>query len=150
LNGAPLLHLELRGSPALAAVLVLAHAVAAACIAAVLPGPWAWALAVLVLALGAAAAWDRALLRAGRSVRVLELSADGQAALGLADGRRLEGSVAARRNVCPWWVTLPVRGPAGRTLLVARGMLSEGDFRRLRLWALWGRVPGVAGAQLAA
>jgi len=150
LNGAPLLHLELRGSPALAAVLVLAHAVAAACIAAVLPGPWAWALAVLVLALGAAAAWDRALLRSGRSVRVLELSADGQATLGLANGRRLQGGIAARRNVCPWWVILPLRGPAGRTLLVARGMLSEDDFRLLRLWALWGRVPGVAGAQLAA
>ena len=150
MNGAPLLHLELRGSPALAAVLLLAHAVAAVCIAAVLPGSWAWALAVLVLALGVPAAWDRALLRSGRSVRVLELSADGQAVLGLADGRRLQGGVAARRNVCPWWVILPVRGPAGRTLLVARGMLSEGDFRRLRLWALWGRVPGVAGAQLAA
>jgi hypothetical protein len=150
LNGAPLLHLELRGSPALAAALVLAHTVAAGCIAVVLRGPWAWPLAALVLALGAAAAWDRALLRARRSVRVLELSAGGRAVLGLADGRRLEGSIAARRNVCPWWVTLPVSGPAGRTLLIVRGMLSEGDFRRLRLWALWGRVPGVAGAQLAA
>ena len=150
MNGAPLLRLQLRGSPALAAALVLAHAAAAACIAAVLAEPWDWALAILVLALGAAAAWDRALLRAGRSVRVLELAAGGQAALGLADGRRLEGSVAARRNVCPWWVTLPVRGPAGRTLLIARGMLSEDDFRRLRLWALWGRVPGAAGVLRAA
>jgi len=150
LNGAPLLRLELRGSPALAAALVLAHAAAAACIATVLAGPWGWALAVLVLALGAAAAWDRALLRAGRSVRVIELSAGGQAALGLADGRRLQRGVAARRHVCRWWVTLPVRGPAGRTLLVARGMLAEGDFRRLRLWALWGRVPGAVAAQLSA
>ncbi len=148
--GAPLLRLELRGSPALAAALVLAHVLAAGCIAAVLPGPWAWALAVLVLALGAAVAWDRALLRAQRSVRILELSAGGRAVLGLADGRRLEASIAARRNVCLWWVTLPVSGPAGRTLLIVRGMLAEGDFRRLRLWTLWGRVPGVAGAQLAA
>jgi hypothetical protein len=28
-------------------------------------------------------------------------------------------------------------------------MLAPHEFRRLRLWALWGRVPGVAGEQLA-
>ena len=134
----------------LAGALLLAHALAAACIAVVLPDVWGAALATLVAALGVATAWDRALLRAARSMRFLELSAGGLAAVGLADGSRLEGTVAERRNVSSWWVTLPLQGPAGRTLLVARDMLSVGDFRRLRIWALWGRVPGVASAQPAA
>jgi hypothetical protein len=150
LNGTPLLRLELRASKALAGSLLLLHAAAAACVAAVLPGAWGGALAALVAALGAATAWDRALLRSARSMRFLELYADGLAVLELADGSRLEGSVAVRRNVSPWWVTLPFGGRARRTLLVARDMLSGGDFRRLRIWALWGWVPGVAAAQAAA
>jgi hypothetical protein len=126
------------------------HALAAACIALVLPGAWGAALAALVAALGVATAWDRALLRSARSVRSVELYAGGLAVLGLADGSRLEGPVAARRNVSHWWVTLPLVRRPRRTLLVARDMLSAGDFRRLRIWALWGRVPGVAAPQPAA
>jgi hypothetical protein len=150
LNGKPLLRLELRASRALAGALLLSHAFAAGCIVAVLPGVWGGALATLVVALGAATAWDRALLRSARSVRHIDLYAEGQAVLGLADGSRLQETVATRRNISPWWVTLPLEGRVGRTLLVARDMLSEGDFRRLRIWALWGRVPGVAAPQLAA
>ena len=150
MTGKPLLRLELRASRILAGALLLVHALAAACIALVLPGVWGAALAALVAALGGATAWDRALLRSARSVRFVELYADGLAVLGLADGSRLEGPVAARRNVSPWWVTLPLERRTRRTLLVARDMLAEGDFRRLRIWALWGWVPGVAAAQLTA
>jgi hypothetical protein len=147
LTGTPLLRLELRASRILAGALLLLHALAAACIAVVLPGVWGATLAALVAALGVATAWDRALLRSARSVRFVELYAGGLAVLGLADGSRLEGPVAARRNVSPWWVTLPFEGRTRRTLPVARDMLSAGDFRRLRIWALWGRVPGVAAPQ---
>ena len=150
MTGKPLLRLELRASRLLAGALLLVHALAAACIALVLPGVWGAALAALVAALGVATAWDRALLRSARSVRFVELYADGLAVLGLADGSRLEGPVAARRNVSPWWVTLPLERSTRRTLLVARDMLSAGDFRRLRIWTLWGRVPGVAAPQPAA
>jgi len=45
-------------------------------------------------------------------------------------------------------VMLPLRLPARRTLLIAASMLPADSFRRLRLWALWGRVPPVAGVQL--
>jgi len=131
----------------LAGALLLVHALAAACIALVLPGVWGVALAALVAALGVATVWDRALLRSARSVRFVELNAGGLAVLGLADGSRLEAPVAARRNVSPWWVTLPLERRPRRTLLVARDMLSAGDFRRLRIWSLWGRVPGVAAPQ---
>ncbi len=150
MNGKPLLRLELRASRALAGALLLSHAFAAGCIVAVLPGVWGGALATLLVALGAATAWDRALLRSAHSVRFVELYAGGLAVLGLADGSLLEGPVAARRNVSPWWVTLPLERRTRRTLLVARDMLSAGDFRRLRIWALWGRVPGVAAPQPAA
>ena len=146
MNGNPLLQLQLRTSRALAGALVLLHALAFACIVLVLPGAWGFALGALVLALGAATAWDRALLRSPRSVRALALFPSARAVLSLADGSRMEGIVAARRYVSRWWVSLPLEG---RTLLVAQDMLSEDDFRRLRLWALWGWVPGVAAPQLA-
>lgn len=150
MNGIPLLRLQLRASPSLAGAVLLLHAIAAACIAAVVPGIWGGVLAALVAVLGAVTAWDRALLRSARSARVLELYPGAKAALVLADGSRLEASVAVRRNVSPWWVTLPLDGHARRTLLLARDMLPADDFRRLKIWALWGRVPAVAAAQLAA
>lgn len=147
MTGTALLRLELRASRNLAGALLLVHALAAACIAAVLPGAWGATLAALVAALGVATAWDRALLRSARSIRFVELYAGGLVVLGLADGSRLEGTAATRRNVSSWWVTLPLVGRTRRTLLVARDMLSADDFRRLRIWALWGRVPGVAAPQ---
>jgi hypothetical protein len=87
-----------------------------------------------VLALGLAAAWSRALLRGPGAVRLLEL----------AEAPPL--AAARRRYVSRWLVTLPL---GSRTLLVTADMLAPREFRRLRLWALWGRLPGVAGEQLA-
>ena len=136
----PLLRLELRPSRALAAALALLHIAAALCALATVPGTPGSALAALFLALGAVAAWQRALLRGHGAVRAIELGAEAAATLELADGRRLTGSVAARRHVTSLWVTLPLRGAPRRTLLVAADMLAPGAFRQLRLWALWGRV----------
>jgi hypothetical protein len=133
----------------MAAAILSAHLAAAACLAAVLPGAVGAGTGALVVLLGAAAAWDRALLRGRGSVRGLELRADNAAAFTLADGRRLEGTVAARRNVNRWWVTLPLRGAARRSVLVARDMLPADEFRRLRMWALWGRVPRATALRLA-
>ena len=45
---------------------------------------------------------------------------------------------------------LPLGSPLRRTLLVSADMLGVEEFRRLRLWALWNRLPGVAPKQLAA
>jgi hypothetical protein len=95
-----------------------------------------------------AAAWSRALLRSRASVRALEISGPALT-LELAGGERLAAQVAERRYVSRLAVTLPLQRPR-RTLLVTAGMLSAPEFRRLRIWALWGRLPGVAAAPLAA
>jgi len=150
LNGAPRLVLELRGSQALAATILGMHAAAAACIAMVFPGAAGTTIAVLVAALGAAAAWDRALLKGRRSPRALELGQPGEGVLVFASGEPLRVTIGKPRAVNRWWVSLPVSVPMRRTLFITRDMLGAGHFRHLCLWALWGRVPGVASGQLPA
>jgi hypothetical protein len=139
--------LELRASRAMAAVIVAAHLAGASCLLIVFPGVPAAGVALLVGVLGAVTAWERALHRGRGSVRRLELGEDGAALLELADGRRVAGTVAARRNVNRWWVTLPLQGKSRRIVLVTRDMVPPGDFRRLRLWALWGRLPSGAAVR---
>jgi hypothetical protein len=144
------LRLNLRASRALAVVLALVHGTGSICLLIVAPGVAGATLALLILALGAAAARDRALLRARGSVRALELAGDAVATLELADGRRVTAHVGRRRHVGPWWVSLPVEGTARRNLVVVRDMLPAEQFRALRLWALWGRVPDATGLRSAA
>ena len=105
-------------------------------------------LAALLVGLGARAAWTRALLRSRSSVRAMELEGT-RATLTLAGGKTLVAEVTARRYVSRFVVTFSLRRPA-RSVLVTRDMLDADSFRRLRVWALWGRLPGVATKQLAA
>ena len=142
------LRLELSPSPRLAAAIVALHAAAGLCVVAVLPGAAGGLLAAALLALGAAAAWARALLGSSAAVRGIELDGPG-IALELASGERVVAELAERRYVTRFVVALPVRRPR-RTLLVTRDMLAPDSFRALRLWALWGKVPGVAAKQLPA
>jgi hypothetical protein len=135
------LRLELRPSRGLTAVLALVHGAGAAGLIAALPGQAGLPAAVLLLALGAAAIWSRAWLRAAGSVRALELSAGGMATMELGDGRRASGRIAGRRHVGRAWVSLPFPDGPPRTLLVVHDMLEPQAYRRLRLWALWGRLP---------
>ena len=124
------------------------HAAAGICAVAVLPGVAGGLLAAALILLGAAAAWSRALLGAAGSVRGVEL--DGPAiALKLASGERIVAELSERRYVTRFVVALSFRRPR-RTLLVTRDMLAPDSFRALRLWALWGKVPGVAAKQLPA
>jgi hypothetical protein len=132
--------LELCPSWVLAIAIVGVHAAAAICIFIVIPTLGGTALAAALLALGLAAAWSRALLRSKASVRALELSGP-QITLELRSGERLAAELAATRHVSRVMVTLPVRRPVRRTILVSRDMLGAEEFRRLRLWALWGRLP---------
>ena len=147
MNAAPPLRLELRPSPTLAALILAAHAAAAACAALVLPGAAGLLLAAALLGLGAASAWSRALLRAGGSIRWIQINPQ-EITLEFAGGGWFAAQAGGRRYVSRWLVLVPLRRPSRRTILVTVGMLDPAAFRRLRLWALWGRVPPVAGVQL--
>ena len=59
----------------------------------------------------------------------------------------MDAAFPPRRYVSRHVVVVPLAGPQRRTVLVTGGMLAPEAFRRLRLWALWGRLPGVAPAQ---
>jgi hypothetical protein len=139
------LRLVLSPSPALAAIIVVLHAAAGAALLLAVPG-WAGAAAGALLALlGAAAARDRALLAARRSVRAIEIDAE-SATLELASGARIGGAHPGRCYVSRLAVVLPL----SRTVLVSADMLGAAEFRRLRLWALWRKLPAVAAKQLPA
>jgi len=139
--------LLLSPSPVLAGLIIAAHLVAATAAALALPG-WPGALLAAALAgLGMASAWSRALLRARRSMRCITLE-NGKAAVELASGESY--SAEAGGHVSRLMVTLALRDPARRTLLVSADMLDTDSFRALRVWALWGKLAAVAGKQLAA
>jgi hypothetical protein len=141
--------LVLSPSYALAGLLVGLHLCAAAAAALAVPGWPGGVLAALLAALGLASAWSRALLRSRRSMRCIRLEA-GKAAIELASGESLPAEAGG--HVSRLMVTLALRHPARRTLLVSADMLDRDSFRALRVWALWGKLPraGVAGKQLAA
>ena len=136
---------QLKPSPALAIAIVAGHIAAAAAVYMALPRAAGVALALALVALGAAAAWSRALLRSRSSVRAIEVGG-AQATFELASGERLSAIVATRRYVTRHVVALPLRGGLGRTLLVTGDMLSAEEFRRLRIWALWNRLPAARPA----
>jgi hypothetical protein len=140
--------LELSASWILAGALLALHAAAAGAVVAVMPHGPGLLLAACFLLLGLVAAWARALLGSAASVRALELSGI-EIVLELKDGRRVPAELGERRHVSRFMVTLPVRAPLRRTVLVTRDMLGAEEFRRLRLWTLWGKLP-VASKQLPA
>jgi hypothetical protein len=138
--------LELRPSYPLAAAIVAAHGGAGLAVVFLMRDAYGIALGAALLALGIAAAWSRALLRGGDAARALDVSG-GDVICELASGRRVSVTTARRRYVSRVLVTLPL---GRRTLLVTADMLTASEFRRLRVWALWGKLPAVAGEQLAA
>ena len=101
--------------------------------------------AVLLVLLGGASGWRLALLRASSSPAILELGPEGTFALVLRGGRRIESGPGVR-FVTRRWIVLRTGSAGCPTVLVAAGMLRPADLRRLRVWGLWGRVPGNAPA----
>lgn len=144
---------ELSPSPLLAAAIIGAHAAAALAAYVAMPGIAGLLLALALFILGVAAAWSRALLRSSASVRAIQVGG-AETLFELASGESLTAPVAERRYVTRLVVALPLGRPLSRTLLVTADMLGAAEFRRLRLWALWNRLPserqGVAAKQLAA
>ncbi len=141
------LRLELRPSPAFGAAIIAAHGAAALAAYIAMPGVMTALLAGMLLFLGLAAAWSRALLAASHSVRAIEIGP--RPAIEIARGESFPAEVAPRRYVTRYVVALPLTIPFRRTLLVTADMLGREEFRRLRIWALWNKLPGVAAKQLA-
>jgi len=136
---------RLAPSRTLALLIVVAHSAAAAALLLVAKeSPAGWALAVLIVALGAATAWDRALLRGTRSIRAFVLAGPDSIELELTGRRRLSARLSPQRWVGARLVILALRAPRRSSLLITGDMLDPEAFRRLRLWALWGALPGVA------
>ena len=145
MSTASILRLELSPSPLLAGAILAAHAAAAGSVLVVFPGMAGMALVALLVALGAAAAWNRALLRGERAPRAIEIAPSGEASLVRASGARAPLSPVRGAGVTRWWVAL---GSGREGFLVCAGMLASEPFRLLRLWALWQRTPAVAPGQL--
>jgi hypothetical protein len=129
-------------------VIVSMHVAAAACLLLAYPRLEGAALAALLVALGVAAASSRALLLGRRAPRVIEIAPSGEARLVRADGRHAPARPVRGIGVTRWWVVLRLGTPGRGGFLVSAGMLPSEPFRRLRLWALWERAPGVAPGQL--
>ena len=142
--------LGLSPSPAFGAVILAVHAVAGACFLTFLTDWLGACLAAAIFALGCAAAWDRALLRSRRSPQWIELSAAGEGLCRFADGSTAALVPLGGSAVTRYWVALGLRSAGRRSLFVTAGMLAPESLRRLRLWALWGKLPAVAPRQLAA
>ena len=149
MSGAPALRLELHPSGRLAALVGAVHLAAGFCLWLAVGGAVGLALAALLPALGAAAAWNRALLRGRHAPHAIVLGTGGQARVELAGGGRC-AAAAGRRSVGRYWVSFPLDAASPGVVLIAADMLGAQEFRLLRLWALWGQVPGVAYAQPAA
>jgi len=141
------LRIDLKPSRALAAAIVGVHSAAGVCAGALLEDAAGVCLGVLIVGLGLAAAWDRALLLGRRSLRALRAEGKGRLTLELANGALVPLRVGTRRYVSRLVVVLPAAASMRRTIIVTGDMLDPDSFRALRLWALWGQVPGPAPAQ---
>jgi hypothetical protein len=129
-------------------LILLTYTLAAGCFLTILKGWVGIALAILILALGAVAALDRALLRLTGSPRAIEIEPSGEARCILKNGDSSSIRALGAASVNRYWIALAMAAPTRRALLVTPGMLAPESFRLLRLWALWGRLPGVAPRQL--
>ena len=87
---------------------------------------------------------SRALLRGGRAARAVSLEPGGAIAVRDALGRWRAGDLRAGSFVAPWLTVIRWR-PAGarfdRTIPILPDMLSQEDFRRLRIMLRWSRAP---------
>lgn len=129
------------------------HAAAAICFLTTMTGFSGMALAILTSVLGGIAAWERALLRGARSPCAIEIQPSGAvlaAVVVLANGETVAVRAVRGIGVARHWVALRSASITGRGVLLTAGMLEPAALRVLRLWALWGRIPGVASGQRAA
>lgn len=112
-----------------------------------------WAGAALAIAIAAHGAW--AIRRFGQlqsslSVTGIALQPGADCTLAARSGAEFSGPVDPSTVVLGSLVVLAVKGSAGHSpcrAIVARGMLAEDDFRRLRVGLKWGGVQEPDGSQ---
>lgn len=138
MSGHASLSLKPRAPLSLSLIVGALHAFAAVAILLSVPASWSW-LAMLPVLVSSVAMFTRE--RPG----TLAFGADGALWLEFPDGG-LAGTVGARRYVSRYLVILPWRHPAGHCLhlVLVPDMFEPDAFRRIRLWALWGRVGNAA------
>ena len=143
-----MLRVELRASPVLTLLTLAACASAAFALLAALPVVAGISCAALLGWIASRTVWERTLLRAPNAPLALEMGRDAGLTLRLRSGAELRGLASPRRYVSRWLVVVRLVRPGAtqRTILVARDMLAAGEFRHMRLWALWGAVPDGGGA----
>jgi hypothetical protein len=116
------------------------------------PPLWAGAAVATLIALHGAWAIRRfGLLCSPRSVTGIALHPGGRCALGARDGEEFAGHLAASTVVLGSIVVLAVKDRAGHAAcraLIARDMLNEDDFRRLRVGLKWGGTQETGGSQV--
>jgi len=105
------------------------------------------ALAFLILLLGGYTAWERALLRGSSAPRAMEIQGSGAGTVVLRNGDSIAVRAVRGVGVTRHWVALAPVSLKGRSVLLTAGMLGAANARLLRLWALWGKLPGVASGQ---
>jgi membrane-bound toxin of toxin-antitoxin system len=133
----PSLRMELKPSLLLAGSLAAVHLLAVAAAAAALGG-WALLLVAAGVVLSGALTVTDALHGTARSVRALELHADGRCAWRDGAGRWREGRLHGRRFIAPGLIVLGLEGSAGRRWIVLLPDASDRDhLRRLRVWLHW-------------
>ncbi|HKW37066.1 MAG TPA: protein YgfX [Burkholderiales bacterium] len=145
---APLLRLDLKPSPRLAAALALAHGLALAAAGLGLGGWPRWlAWTLILLSLGVTSA--RALLRTTGQAVSLELHEDGRASWKNRLGRWQESRLGGSHFVSAVLAIIELKTSPGRTkrVVIAADSVTPEDFRRLRVWLRWRRDPSVPDPQ---
>lgn len=128
--------------------IVAIHTAAALCVSLLIGAAYGAALGALVFALGITSARNRAILRGTHALRSLRILGRNDIELEYSHGRTVYGQVADRRHVCRFWVALSVQTGTSQAVVLAGDMLEPEHFRTLRLWALWGTTPGMAGVNV--
>ncbi len=139
---------SLSASPALAAVLGVAHAIAAAVPWTVgMPGWLALVTSVSILALGAFTVARDALRRLPSSVVLIEFEANGEGRIALRSGRTDRVRFGSDATVVPMAVVVRAVSDEGRSygVVVTRDSCGAEAFRRLKVFLRWRLRPDAAG-----
>ena len=100
------------------------------------------AAGLLVGLLGAIAVLRHAWLRMPGSPSAIRLDPSGRAELRLSDGQVLPLVAHGGMGITRWWVAVRAGEGRGTSILLPAGMLPPAQHRLLRLWAIWGKLPG--------